>query len=465
MAGFFSNQNRHNATNNNSSSAYINKSTKDLGEKNPYVKAKSEALLAVAKEMSGIINDNKLSLTTQKGTGENAQTVISSPMVKVVVVTEEEAGIKTPKKHKDGSFVFKASINMTIGSYGLTVNTYESPKTPEIADISSVTLSKFMQTSNNSFRSAKVDLFKQEETDKLPNDLKKFISILKEKEIIKKNNIKELYNSISETIQKNGEDNKFHTRFMHDAIFGDKVQVVSTNKDVHRLIEFGSFKTDSGKEIPTIALLSFNGAGVPPVRTPLKEFEEIQRTIKNATLFRIACAYKNFDEQTGERINSSELFSFSIEANNYFKTESTKVEVTVKDTNGDTLIQDGNIVTKLVSDCYAQYKEKDEFKPERVELRSHSAEKILIELRFKEETDTQTNEVENIPIVKITDFSHKDENGRFVYGWINSPEDLDLPEMDAIPEAIKTVVYNFKNFDEQEQEQKKIKKEEIEITD
>ena len=173
MAGFFSNQNRHNATNNNSSSAYINKSTKDLGEKNPYVKAKSEALLAVAKEMSGIINDNKLSLTTQKGTGENAQTVISSPMVKVVVVTEEEAGIKTPKKHKDGSFVFKASINMTIGSYGLTVNTYESPKTPEIADISSVTLSKFMQTSNNSFRSAKVDLFKQEETDKLPNDLKK----------------------------------------------------------------------------------------------------------------------------------------------------------------------------------------------------------------------------------------------------------------------------------------------------
>lgn len=97
-------------------------------------------------------------------------------------------------------------------------------------------------------------------------------------------------------------------------------------------------------------------------------------------------------------------------------------------------------------DAYALYK-PDTGYGESVQLRSSSTPNIVVEVSYK-----QDEQYGQQPVARATNFDVKLDNGRFASMYINTASDLDRQELAAVPTAIKQAVYDFKEFDQRQQQ-------------
>ena len=103
-------------------------------------------------------------------------------------------------------------------------------------------------------------------------------------------------------------------------------------------------------------------------------------------------------------------------------------------------------------DAYALYK-PDTGYGESVQLRSSSTPNIVVEVSYK-----QDEQYGQQPVARATNFDVKLDNGRFASMYINTASDLDRQELAAVPTAIKQAVYDFKEFDQRQQQRESPKR-------
>ncbi|MBQ9708594.1 MAG: hypothetical protein IJV66_05365 [Firmicutes bacterium] len=409
--------------------ATIDKATEEAAKDNEYIKAASEALLQVAKDIAKDINEAHEAGELQKlpsARKREGGTYIPPLVVKVeqAVRYDKETKEEVPQFHNDGTPKYEPTITMKDANATISLIAAEN-----VENGARLVRGSGRAWDNQVGHSVYAKLNEISGNNSFWKSTKALVNFVEAQGYVQgyeRNGLSDFAyeanqyfksNDTPRVMSKDGSKEVQDAWATYDAEYDKVILRSHTMPDAQ--VELNNGKNN--EEAKFAVLVEFNGKGNPPTRTYIDApsiMNEMQDTGRlHPDLADAVFQFKGWDNK---------MLALTADLNKQL--ESVGVHI---GENAQTL-----------ANAWAKYD------AERNSVKIYTYD-IPIGVELSEYKDT--------PVVRASDVSEKDENGRFPEAFVKSAADVDKYLAD-LPQEIQNIVADYKQFDAPEQEQPKPKK-------